>query len=151
MLRANIENQILSHLSPFTDMFLSDFAYDAIPWLGKSLRFQMDLLKNINYDLASVNSNYGFPFSKDEPFIRKAKVIGKDFIPKSIFFKINQKLKRKTGTLSGISQRLINEIPLSTKITELELPIRINTVFKNSELNPLVFQINFFTDKILFS
>lgn len=144
-LRANVENQLMGHLSPFTDEYLSHFAYRAVPWLGISSSFEMDLIKFFSPLLASVISNYGFAFDKKEPWKRKAIQISKSAIPNELLKKIIQLTKRHSGNLSRTTQHLNELTPCRT---EPELNVKIENILKCPELNPLLFQVNYFTEKI---
>lgn len=67
--RAGFENQIMYHLSPFSDPYNSLYAYRAIPFLGGLYSFQMEMLKRLNVKLASCRSSYGFSFDKNVPLL----------------------------------------------------------------------------------
>jgi hypothetical protein len=66
-LQASMENKLGFCLNPFLDTNLSVTSRLAIPFLGKSLSFQLDMIKSISPDLLDIPNNYGFNFSKGEP------------------------------------------------------------------------------------
>jgi hypothetical protein len=66
-LQAGMENRLGFCLNPFLDTNLSVPSRLAISYLGKSLSFQLDMIKEIYPDLLEIPNNYGFDFSKGEP------------------------------------------------------------------------------------
>ena len=66
--RVNALNQLMFYFAPFTEYQISFSAYDYIKHLGISLEFQQLMIKQSNYKLAQVVSNYGFTMVKGETY-----------------------------------------------------------------------------------
>jgi hypothetical protein len=147
-LRTNIENTLIYHLSPFTDSFLSKFAYRAVPFLGKSYRFQGEMINRINPDLANITSRYGYTFSDIPLFKEDLLTIVKESIPYKytpIINKIKSYLKTNKNTANA---ELISVLINKTIIDELGLPIKWRKVLNNPALAPLPFEISYFIQKL---
>jgi hypothetical protein len=65
-LQNNVENKSGFIISPFADTFISKNAANVIPFLGKSLQFEIDLLKTLSMELAALPNDYNFSFVKGE-------------------------------------------------------------------------------------
>ena len=66
--RLNVLNQQQFYFAPFTEYKISHAAYEYVPYLGSSLGFQCDMIRQVSPELASVRNNYGFSFADGEPF-----------------------------------------------------------------------------------
>jgi hypothetical protein len=65
-LQTNIENRFGFLVSPFADTNLSLAAIAAYPFLGNSLQFEVDMLKEVSPELAGLPNDYGFNFFTGE-------------------------------------------------------------------------------------
>jgi hypothetical protein len=70
-IQSTIENKIGFCLSPFLDINLSIPSLLAVPFLGKSIEFQLNMMTKMSYNLAAIPNGYGFDFTKGEPAITK--------------------------------------------------------------------------------
>jgi len=92
--RINVLNQQQFYFAPFTEFQLSHAAYDYIPYLGNSLSFQIELMKELDIELAAVKSNYSFDISKGETFIYHLIPYLFNMLPRSIFYFLYFKLRK---------------------------------------------------------
>lgn len=147
--RNNAENQLSFFLSPFTEDFVSEASYRIVNKLGSSLRFEEDMIKSINPELASIPSDKGFDFYKGEPLSNKIKSFVMDFIPSGILYKYYLKKKRGSikpfETLTGKSKKLKDGVSLLSK---LDLPIDLNKVALKPDLMPLILAMGYLLKRL---
>jgi len=148
-LRSNNENQLMFHLSPFTDWVVSSFAYRAVPFLGRSKEFQIRMIRRLNPEIASIRSSYGYPFSDDEPL--------KDLIFSGFFNLFPKNLLSTVGRIrSGGRICEWEKIPLLSSmadnfcqtLTEMSPALNTKYIRSNSALSPLLFQMEYFIRKM---
>ncbi len=66
-IQSSIENRLGFCVNPYSDQSVIFPALLSSKFLGKSLTFQLDIMKNISYKLARIPNGYGFDFTKKEP------------------------------------------------------------------------------------
>jgi hypothetical protein len=64
--RINALNQQQFYFAPFVEYIISQYAYRYIPYLGKSVDFQIDMMKTYDTCLAAVITNYGYNLYEGE-------------------------------------------------------------------------------------
>ncbi len=70
-LQANIENKLGFCINPFLDTSLSLASMNAVRFIGTSLDFEVDMIRRLSPEIASIPNAYGFDFSKGEPLKHK--------------------------------------------------------------------------------
>lgn len=124
-LQASMENRIGFCINPFLDICLSHPSQKAIPFLGKSLSFQLDMIKRVSPEIASIPNCYGFNFSKGEPLFFQAGAFAWQAIPQRIkypLYAIYKKVNR-TNYIPELAKKhkFIREI--LNNVLQLGLPI----------------------------
>ena len=134
--RASFENQVMHHLSPFVDPYLSLYAYRAIPFNTSLYKFQIDILNRLNPDLAKVKSRYGFPMDKDFPlyyqFLRKIQRTIPRYLSDTI--KENSKNTRKVDR----SKQELNHIK------DIFIDVNYEKLYTKESQSILLREVNFF-------
>lgn len=124
-LQASMENRVGFCLNPFLDTCLSFPSENAIPFLGKSLSFQLDMIKRISPEVAIVPNGYGFNFLKGEPIHLKIAAIAWQLMPPSIKYPLF--LKIKNNYRSDFIPELVNKHAfvrdLEKNVLQLNLPV----------------------------
>ncbi len=92
----NAHNQLAFFLTPFIEPKVIEVGYLATPHLGVSGRFQSALLQRVDPAVASVESHYGFPLSR-EPWKYKFKCAVKGYLPDSLEMGRKRMLVSKKG------------------------------------------------------
>lgn len=124
--RAGFENQLMYHLSPFSDSFNSLYAYGAIPYLGNLHGFQMEMIKRVNPQLAGINSSYGFPFDANIPLLYKVARNIQRSLPQRQALKITSFIKGRSA--QALPESYSGMIPeLSEWIDYSKLPFTYET------------------------
>ena len=135
--RNNIENQLYYFLSPFTDFNISNFAYNAIPYLGIDFSFEAGMITKISPELASIISDYGFPPSKRHNLRQRSISIANNFIPAKVLWVKNNK-KKQSNSMELFVQHLPFTESYIAHIDRLNLGIDITTLSKSEFLWPLL-------------
>jgi len=102
--RVNVLNQQQFYFAPFTEYQIAHSAYKYIPYLGKSLFFQLEMLKRLDHDLSAVKTNYGFTISEGEPFRFKIIPYLLNLLPRAVFYKLYfriRKTQKKTNKINS--------------------------------------------------
>lgn len=138
--RATFENQVINHLSPFCDPFVSLYAYKAIPFLGKLYGFQIAMIRKISPELAKINSSYGFPFSENTPALYRLKMAVRNNLPRRWIRKSKQ---LPGGKLRGEMKVTVGE-RLQSMMTGLDLR-KIPVTFESTQM---LAELNYFTERM---
>jgi hypothetical protein len=149
--RNNAENQFSFFLSPFTDKSVSIQAYKIVDKLGPSLQFEEDMIKKINPDIASAQSDHGFDFLNGEPVSNKLKSFLIDFVPVSVLYWYYS--KRTSGkNSSGYYEKLVAKSKVTgeglAKLQKLNLPIDIKKLVQKPDLMPLVLAMGYLLKRL---
>ena len=124
-LQASMENRLGFCLNPFLDTNLSIPSLQAIPFLGKSLGFQMDMINRVSPEMAAIPNAYGFDFKVGEPLKLKIAAILWQLFPPFIKHPLYSKFKNHFRTdyipQMAIQHEFINE--LEDIVLKLGLPI----------------------------
>lgn len=144
--QTNMENKYGFLISPFSDTNLSVPARNAFSFLGDSLNFEIEMLKNISMELAALPSSYGFPFTVGETQKRKLGIKLWQVIPPSIKMRTLNWYKHHyhddfVSTLSKKSS-FINSL-LET-VDSVELPVDIRQISMRRIRGKLVLNLGYF-------
>jgi len=124
-LQASMENRLGFCLNPFLDINLSLPAQNAVPFLGKSLSFQLDMIKRISPTIAEKPNAYNFNFSNGEPILSKLNSLLWVALPPGIKYTLYSRLKNfnRSNYIPYLAQKhnFINE--LENLVTRAKLPI----------------------------
>jgi|GEM_PF-2360861 len=93
-LQASIENRLGFCLNTFLDTQLSVPSLLCIPFLGKSLSFQLNMIKTISPETSAIPNGYGFNFNKGESALGKIRSNLWQIIPAYIKHPLYAKLKK---------------------------------------------------------
>jgi hypothetical protein len=139
--RVNVLNQQQFYFAPFTEFQLSYPAYQYIPFLGKSLSFQIDMMKNLEYELSAVDTNYGFNLIEGEKWTNQILPLIVHLFPAKLFNAIYHQIKhtQKTELKTKFDIRPHTEYFKSYK-SRLDL----HQLSANINLAPVVFAMNHF-------
>ena len=124
-LQANMENRLGFCLNPFLDTNLSVPSLLAVPFLGKSLGFQLDMINKISPKMASIPNAYGFDFEEGEPLKLKAAAILWQLLPPWIKHPIYSRLKNhfRTDYIPQMAKKHEFIRELEEIVLQLDLPI----------------------------
>ncbi len=92
--RVNALNQQMFYFAPFSEYQLAQSAYAYIPFLGKSLAFQMEMMRLADPELSSAMTNYGFSVLEGEPLRLRIIPYCVNFIPRPLFYYFFRLLRR---------------------------------------------------------
>jgi hypothetical protein len=81
---ANADNQVAFFLMPFAEAAIVERAYQATPHIGVSARLQATMIAELDREVASITSHYGFPFTK-EPLVHWMSSAVKGYVPDRIW------------------------------------------------------------------
>jgi hypothetical protein len=76
----NAQNQVSFYLTPFMEWSSIKKAYEALPFIGVSGRFEAKMIQESSAYLAGAPSHYGFPLDR-EPVVHRIKSAMKGFTP----------------------------------------------------------------------
>jgi len=138
--RSIFPNQVIYHLSPFSDAYNSLFAYRAIPYLGHLYRFEMEMINKINPKLASFQSHYGFNFKKNIPIHHVLKLALKNSISPSMRLKIRS-IRRNYK-----SNKLESNINVSNLVNKLG--INVDIISRDPEKLQLIKQMLYYYNRM---
>jgi hypothetical protein len=144
-IRTNYENTDMFFVSPFAEYRISQNAYSAIPQLGLSGKFQQEMIKKLNPDIAKIKSDYGFDFYNREPFYRKLATIIKDTLPPSLYFSlyVNRKQSHNDRSFLQFESKFLFIQEYIKQITNLDLPIDLEKLKTKSDLYPLIWSMGY--------
>lgn len=92
--RLNNLNQLMFYFAPFSEYPISHPAYEYVPWIGNSASFQIDMMKKLDIQMASMPSNYGYSIQKCEPLRFRIVPIFKRILPPKLFHELIQSYKK---------------------------------------------------------
>lgn len=148
--RNNAENKISFFLSPFVDWHLSFKAYEAIPHLGWSNQFEMDMVNANDPALAAIPSDYGYAFNQKVPSKVLLKAVVKEMIPyKTYQSRLDKKFNGKNSQYStDLSSRhkVINQAIQTVK--ELNLPLKFSMLIARPDIMPLLINMGYFINRL---
>jgi hypothetical protein len=126
-MQATIENRIGFCLNPFLDTHLSVPSLLAIPFLGKSLNFQLDMMKIMSPTLTEIPNSYGFDFTKGEPNIHRIGAVIWQKMPPQIKYPAYARYKNYNYTdyILRLETRYAFIRELISIIEKLDLPINL--------------------------
>jgi hypothetical protein len=135
--RNNIENQLYYFLSPFTDFNISNFAYNAIPYLGIDFSFEARMISKISPELANVISDYGFPPSIRYSFSQRISSLANSVIPFRVLWEKSKK-KKQSNSWDIITKHLPFLESYIANIYNIKLGIDLRILLKSEFLWPLL-------------
>jgi len=148
-MRLNTLNQQQFYFAPFTEFQLSREAYLYIPFLGSTQKFQVDLMRDSDPVLASVENNYGYNISLGVPFKELVIPLLFNLVPRRAFFKLYFSLRKMQSNpfkydlaaicshpgMSDLSEKIDMERLSRNKNLGSSL-ISYNYLFKTLKLSP---------------
>lgn len=148
-IRSNSVNRIKFSLSPFADYRLSREAYSIIPYLGKSLNFEIGMLQELSPSLAKIRSAYGFPLNRKETFRSRVLRIGaRTLIPAGMILLI----KHRTWRFKSLLKKRAVPDPdlriIMDTFNSLELPADTATLLHNPQIERNIYALGFMVAKL---
>jgi hypothetical protein len=139
--RVNVLNQQQFYFAPFTEVQLSYPAYHYVPFLGKSLSFQIDMMKCMDQELSALITNYGFNLIEGEKRTDQILPFIVQLLPAKLFNAIYHQIKhtQKAELKTKFEIRYQSEYFKSCR-SRLDLH-KLNT---NVNLAPVAFAMNHF-------
>lgn len=146
--RVNVLNQQQFYFAPFSEFQLSRAAYNYVPYLGKSYRFQMEMMRRLDSELSSVNTNYGFNIQQGEPLKNHIITTVVNIIPRMLYYRLyrywkdfinkgnsDTSIKRGVNYLAGMYdmidlEKLSNSADLGKNINSFEYLLQNLSVAK---------------------
>ena len=145
-IRTNAENKLAHFITPFIDRQLTRRSYQALPHHGISFAFQQAMIRQMDPELASVPSGYGYDFVSGEPVKKKLKYLLKELTPAKMY---QDKLDRKfesRGNKDFIS--LVEKYPVFASAVEvlrsLHLPVDEKTITSRPDMMPVYLSMAYF-------
>lgn len=118
--RTNIDSQLALSLSPFLDLGPRLASYQSLSHIGLDGRFEAAMISRMSPQLASITSNYGYPFDRRPPLSRLCKCAARGLVPYGMQNRITS-LRYAGG--NTYSKEVYNQIyqaqPLVRKAVEL--------------------------------
>ncbi|MBD3338145.1 MAG: hypothetical protein GF353_03490 [Candidatus Lokiarchaeota archaeon] len=132
-IKNSAENQLSFFLMPFTDYMIGLNALKATPFIGIDGKFEAAMITELNEEVASITSSYGYRFNKI-PFVSKIDSFIKCIIPIRIKYLRHiyhlQKLDRNIG--ASIFLPLLDKYHIINKIFKVlnatQIPINWNRI-----------------------
>jgi len=148
-LRAINDNRLAWSLLPFADYSVSRAAYKSVPFLGRSLDYEAEMIRFIDPQAASVESGYGYPFSRREPVYKTMSfILFENVLPWSLRQIISEKMLSRN---TGIWRNLIDASTVLSKaescLNEFSLPMDLKLLSVRTDIGPLVFALGFLMEK----
>lgn len=143
-LQNNVENRTGFIISPFADTIVSQNASLAIPYLGKSLQFEIDMLKYLSMDLAKLPNDYNFDFTRGEK--TKLAVTLWQKLPPQIKHKVFSALRgyyKDTYIASLVNQSNFITSLVDT-VEQLDLPLNVHKLTLRSVRGKLILNLGYF-------
>jgi hypothetical protein len=144
--QVNLENRHGFIFNPFADTVISQSAIQAIPFLGNSLAFEVDMLRRLSPKLASMPNDYGFDFLVGEPKNVSISSLVWQMLPSAAKYPLFAMYKGNysDSLVADLENRsyLIKEI--LNNVRNLELPLDIDAVAKRRIRGKLVLNLGFF-------
>lgn len=143
--RNNSENTISYFLSPFAESFVSQASYRVIPHLGIDSGFQMDMIKSLDPQLASVISDYGYTFDQSLSARYKMRAWLRGIIPLAVQQKRIDRIYQGRSPKVFIDWSKENSYvnTLLEAFRSLELPVDEVEIMKRPDIMPLMLQLGF--------
>ncbi len=144
--RNSCENQFAFFISPFTDAYLQECSYAAIPFLGISGKFEGEMIERISPKLAAMPSSYGnFPISK--PTVTS---VLKNYIVFSMpfaFRNIARNLRRKKKGVHFTLKRFPTLYEYVNQVKKLNLPFDIDYLLSFQHEMDRIIAVGYFIKK----
>lgn len=145
-LQSNVENRYGFILNPFADTNISFAAIQAYRYLGKSFQFQIDMLKALNPELASLPNDYGFNFLKGPDIKSKMSFALWVIMAPSIKHKLFSLYRNNYA--SDYIDLLIDKSKFIRSLIEIlesaDLEVNLNNLMKRDIRGKLVLNMGFF-------
>ena len=124
-LQTNMENRLGFCISPFQDTCLSIPAQLAVPFLGKSLDFQLDMISGSLRTFGSLPNDYGFNFTEGEPLWLKLGAIFWQLLPPGLKYPLHNALHQfhRTNYIPELENKHQFIKELEEIVLGLDLPI----------------------------
>lgn len=147
-LQNNTENKFGFIFSPFADIMLSELAVSAIPFIGNSLQFEIDMLNAVSKDLAKLPNDYGFDFTKGEQTNQKLVVAIWQKLPASVKHKALSFFRNHQDSyIADLKQSSIEKKRIIERVEDLNLNLNIEKFSKRSTRNRLLINLGYFLSK----
>ncbi len=121
--RVNVLNQQMFYFAPFTEAIISNTAYQYVPFLGRSMSFQIEMMQDIDPELSKVMTNYGFRISDGEPIFNKLLAFFTGLLPRYLILKMHsriRKINKKSIDIDNIPQDASNFENIFDKVIDFK-------------------------------
>lgn len=145
-LQVQMENRLGFSINPFLDTQVSNASKLAIPFLGKSITFQLDMMKQLSPLLASIPNTYGFDFTKREPLKSRLASWLWNKIPSCISYPIYARSKNyfRSNYILRLSEKFTFVGELEDFVKSLDLPIRYDKFRLVTPRSKLLLNLGYF-------
>lgn len=140
--RLNTLNQLMFYFAPFTEYQLSYPAYTYVPCLGKTLAFQIKMMKDLDADLCKSENNYGIRLIDGEALKQRLIPYFINNIPRSFFYRIFNAFKNPQTNVFPFENFISQAHPY---LIELQSKVDLKTLSQNKNLGNALFSY----DKLL--
>lgn len=144
--RTSMENKLTFFISPFTAQKVALTAYGAVPFLGKSLNYQAELISMLDPNVAAIKSDYGFDFVKGEPFSSYAPLLlAENLLPWPVFLKLKSFVKKKNrkSRWTIITNKYSSLNRLKHYVDSFNFGFNTDKLLESPDLGPLVFSLGY--------
>lgn len=127
-LQAQMENRIGFCVNPFLDIQLSAPSLLAVPYLGKSLDFQLNMISLLSEKVAKIPNGYGFNFLKGEPIALKLGAILWQILPPWIKHPLYSCYKKhyRSKYIPNLAEKFEFVSQIEMEVLKLNLPIKFS-------------------------
>lgn len=148
--KTNVESNLTYSIAPFVDRKLTKLSYNSLSNHGISYKFQQEMIRRLDSELASVNTEYNYTFTEGEPFLNKFKYFLKAVIPDKIYLKKADKLNKRRGNSNFLE--MLKKFPiLKESVNDLRsYNLKINELMLTSkpDLMPVYLSMAYFVHKM---
>lgn len=144
--RVNLLNQQQFYFAPFTEYLIAHNAYKYNRYLGTSVDFQTDMIRDYDKQLAGVITNYGYNLIDGESTIKKFVYKIASIFPRKLILQIYSRSKSFNDVQYDDDQYLKTMHPT---MVELSAKIDVADILRNTNLASGIISFNHLLNKII--
>lgn len=144
-IQSSIENRIGFCINPFLDQKIVSYALNSVPFLGKSLSFQLEIMNKLSPSLSKISNGYGFDFTKSEPITESLLSVLWQKLP-PVKYKIFAKYKNyfHSDYIIKLSEKHDFIRELISEVKDIGLPLDLDKHLLFRSRSKLVLNVGYF-------